>query len=318
MFRNPNEVKNVTTINCLLADGGLGDLICAFVPIDYLLKNCPWLNVLIWCPDYMVDFAKNILPKGAIVRGYTDAKKKYDNTKAGVTTKWVGNHTPMRTHAVDYSFHVLCDYHPKPHERNYLKVTPIDVSKFNLPKEYVVLQSAATEKVKAMPGPTFNAIKEYILNKGISVVLLGKTENNTGVKGITNNASVLTGVDDIHGAINLTNKTNLLESASIIAGAKCFVGMDGGLTHLAGFTDVPIIAGYTFADPSHLMPIRNDILGYNVYPVLPDASLACKFCQTKRVMYYDHDFRECFYKDYACVQQMTPEKFINMLKREGL
>jgi ADP-heptose:LPS heptosyltransferase len=263
----------------------------------------------------MVEFSKNVLPEGTSVRGYTEAAKKYDSTRTGISTKWVGNHTPMRTNAVKYSFHALADYSPKIEECNYLKFKPelVDLTEFTLPDQYFVMQGAYIERVKTMPVNTFNNIKDYFLNKGIDVVVLGKTENKLGAKDLKITANI--GSYDFSGTTNLLDKTSLTESTAIIAKSKGLIAIDGGLIHAAGFTNAPIFAGYTFASPEQLMPIRNNVSGFNVFPIVPDESLACRFCQSSWTLKFGHDYRKCFYDDYKCVSQMTAEKFIEQLEK---
>lgn len=282
-----------------------------------MTKNCPWVTILVWVPNYMKEFTKLCLP-GISVRDYTEAKTKYNGKLPGITTQWNERHTPMRTHPVKYAFHVMADYSPQLHEINYLKpnLKKVNVQRFKLPEKYVVLQGAYTEIVKTMPASTFNGIKDYLLSKGLGVVCLGKTHNHTGYGDIAATAKVDVNYD-FSNTINLIDKTSISESAKIIEGSKLFIGMDGGLAHLAGFTDVPIIAGYTFASHQHLMPIRNNILGWNVYPIIPPETLDCRFCQTKGILYYNHDFRDCLRgeEDYSCMKSMTVEKFIRKIEQ---
>src|SRR4051812_28555053 len=110
MFRD-NKYPNIkTTVNCTLTDGGVGDLLCYLVAVNYILKTLPWINLLIWVPDYLVDLTKNVLLKeNNTVRGYSKAKTKYNSKLPGLTTKWDSRTSPMRTHPVDYAFQVLVD-----------------------------------------------------------------------------------------------------------------------------------------------------------------------------------------------------------------
>lgn len=313
MFRNAEDApKSIKTINCLLSDGGMGDLLCALVAIDYIIKNYPWVNLLIWVPDYLLDFAKNVLPANAIVRNYTDAKKKYDDKRIGISTRICSQHTPAKIHPVDYAFHMLADEHVDITKKNYLKLNPIDVSHFELPVKYVVIASTAAEVVKTMPSITINEIASYVISRGYTPVFVGRTETAIGYEDIKMQAKAA----DINYSVgvNLIDKTNLVELGSIIEGAKCYVGMDGGVTHIAGFTNVPIIVGYTFINPQHNLPIRNHTIGYNCYRVTPPVSLGCRFCQTNMNFVYGLDYRSCFYKDYKCTTYMTSDKFIKHLE----
>jgi ADP-heptose:LPS heptosyltransferase len=313
MFRDEKDAPGTKTINCLVSDGGMGDLICSLVAVDYILRKYSWVNLLIWVPDYMLDFAKNVLPENAIVRNYTEAKKKYDDKRTGISTQWNGRHSPMRIHPVDYAFHIMLDEHVDYPEKNYLKIKAdkIDITKFTLPEKYVVIGIGSVFKVKELPSETANEVAKFCIQKGYTPVFVGKEESEVGAgpdKGVKR-ANIVKGVDYSLG-INLVNKTSLTELGKIIQGAKAYVGCDGGNVHIAGCTETPIVVGYTFIDgKAHNVPIRNNTLGYNCYVVEPDASLACRFCQTKMNFVYQHWFPNCYYKDFKCLDHMTPARF---------
>lgn len=316
MFRNPSDAPGIKTINCLLADNGCGDHICALVAIDYIMKTYSYINLLIWVPDYLVEFAKHVLPKGAIVRSYSEAVKKYDDKRIGISTH-IHKHTPMRVHPVDYAFHFLADEHVELSKKNYLQIRPneINLRKFNLPEKYVAIAATAAEKVKTMPDNTINEIAQYIKDKGYVPVFIGKSsETDVGINNLKMQAKAANIKYEL--GLDLLNKTSVLQTAGVIAGAKAFVGMDGGPVHMAGCTEVPIVCGYTFIDgKKHNIPIRHNELGWNSYIVEPDETLKCRFCQTTGNFLYSHDFRNCYYKDYKCLSYMTSNKFINYLDK---
>jgi len=314
MFRdNLPKPGNTTKINVLITDGGLGDLACSLVPVKYMLDNMFWLNPQIFVPDYLFDFAKNVLPSKAKIFRYSEASRYYKEKLPAVSTQWKTNHTAMRTHPVDYAFHMLLDKTPTPEERNYLKVSPVDISVFNLPTKYVCIGVGHTNRTKEFKPDVVNGIVTYCLSMGYLPVFLGKKEEPTGHEKLGLKAEISNDIDYTKG-LDFTGKTTILEAASIINGAKCYIGMDGGLVHIAGFTDVPIIAGYTFVNPNHIMPIRNDILGHNVQNIVPPPSLGCRFCQTNWSMFYDHSFFDCYYDDFECVKQLTLDKWIEKLE----
>jgi ADP-heptose:LPS heptosyltransferase len=308
MFRPGEEPKRKVSINCLITDGGMGDLLCHLVTVSYLVKKVKHVDPYIWVPDYLLEFAKNVLPKEAKIYNYTTAIKKYNNKMIGISTRWAGQHTAMRCHPIDYSNHVLLDTDLPIEQKNYLKFNSeeIDLSKFNLPENYVIMSVGSTAKTKELSPELLNQLADYIIEKGYTPVFIGKSEMNpgSGPKMLAKLAEV-----DYTKGIDLTNKTTLTEAAAIISKAKAFVGMEGGMTHLAGFTDVKIVAGYGFVDPTRMMPIRNNLQGYNVFPLVPESTLACRYCQTNMALLYDHDFKNCYYDDYTCIKQLTFDKW---------
>ncbi len=300
------------SLNCLLVNGGIGDTLCYLVAVDYVIKTCPWVNLLVFLPDHMVQFAQNVLPKGTSVRGFSKSKK-YINNRPGISSTWDDRFTPMRMNPTDFGFHSLADTHIyDDNQKSYLKLdlTKINISKFKLPEKYVAVQAYATETVKRLDGKIINQISDYVLSKGYTPVFVGTKEALTGIKDIKMTAKESVGVDYSKG-IDLTNKTSLTELGKVIGLSKAFIGMDGGIMHVAAHTDTPIIAGFTLASPEILSPIRDGIKGKNFYSVVPD--IGCRFCQHKAIMVLEHDFRDCLIpkqeEKYECVKQLTFNKF---------
>lgn len=295
-------------------DGGLGDHIGALVAVDYAIKTYPWINFLVWTPNYLLDPASASLPKGSTVRNYTAMERQYDRNKITKTTKWDGHHSPMKTHGVDYAFLKLCDENPSIDNKNYLKprLDYVATKHYSLPNKYVVITTGYTAKVREFDPNTVNTLIDYIIGKGYMPVFLGQKTTKTGA------AHVIEGrfADNIRydKGINLINKTDLLQATKVMQNAKAVVGVDCGLLHLAGMTDVPIVAGFTTVNPSLRAPIRHNELGWQFHTVVPDESLDCKFCQVSTNFLYGHDYRNCLYDDYKCVSQLTPEKFIKHLE----
>lgn len=276
----------------ILTDGGMGDLLCQLVAVDYLIQTHPAVKFEVWLPDYLHKFAQHVLQHPDIYP-FSKAKTEFNGKIPGRTTQWFKHgHTPMRTHPVDYGFHMLADCHIYNigHQKNYPQIRSkyIDISKFELKSPYVCIQTTFTESVKAMLPHVFNGIIKHLKNLNYAIVFLGKNTAQTGVKGKELNAVSLTYSKD--DGIDLVNKTSMLESAAIIAGAKCYIGMDSGLTHLAGCTNTPIIAGYTLVDPQHVMPIRLGLLGYNVFKVEPPKDIKNRYFQTEN-SFYEGDYR---------------------------
>lgn len=304
-------------VNVLISDGGMGDLLCSLVPLDYNVKNYKDIIFYAWLPDYMVDFARHVVTPGAVIRSYSKGKHKYNETYPGVTTAWTGRsfHTPMRTHPVDYAFHTLTDKHLYDlNEKNYLRIRPeeINIEKFKLPEKYVVIASASVVPVKEMPVETANTLIDYVLEKGYVPVFLGKTFSDTGYKNIALKAKTLE--IRLDKGINLINHTSLLESAKIMQNSKVVIAMDGGLLHLAGFTDAEIVAGFTLVNPNHIAPIRNGSMDYKFHAVVPDEDIPNRFYQTVANFNFEEDMR--YFDGWErVVASMTADKFIKELEK---
>lgn len=320
-LRDPSDINkfNKRSINVVIADGGMGDLICGLVPVNHMLEHSPWINPLVWVPDFLKDFTKHVLPDRAIVRGLSEGKKKFDDTKLAVTLKWTTMHTALRTNPVEYAYHQLCDMVPTEAECSYLKIRPDEISLGNiiLPEKYVVIQGTFAAKVKAMPIDTFNQLVTYCKDKGYEVVVIGKSENMTGsslgisIKYDTNNY-------DFSNCINYIDKFNVLQTAKVINNARLFICMDGGPMHIGACTDTPIVAGLTFVTPRHIGPTRNGKKNWGCYYIEPDPDLGCRGCQSNLNLAFGHDFRNCLYGDLKCLEYMTFENFKQQIESNGL
>lgn len=307
MFRKGQYPSQKEPMNVMMHNAGLGDNLAALMAVNYICHNFPWVIPHIWIPDYMVNFAKHLLPKGQIIRGYSQMKHKGNPNLPGTVNKW-SPHTPMRTHPLDHAFHTMVDLTPSPEWKNYLQIDPsqINIKRFKLPEKYVVMSPGATTKVKELPVKCFNDIVDYATSKGYTPVFLGKKEVVAGENLAAIGATFAE--YDLSKGINLIEQTTLLESAAIIAGSRAIIGMEGGLTHLAGFTDTNIIAAYTFVDPRVIAPYRNNSRDYKFQAVTPPKDLGCRFCQTNVNFVFDVDYRDCFYRDFKC-KEFTIEDF---------
>lgn len=300
------------TVNFILMHGGVGDHVSSLVALNHIIKNYPWITPLIWTPDFLTDFAKHLLPK-AIINNYTSMARKYDSRITTKTTAWDGIISPMKIHCLDYAFLKLCDENPGVEHKNFLQIDPSKIN-YALPdKPYVVITTGYTAAVREFPAEHINNVAKYLVDKGVTPVFLGQTSTATGANH-TIKGTFASAIDFSIG-INLIDKTALLEAAKIMSGAKAVIGVDNGLLHIAGCTNVPIIGGFTTVDPKSRLPVRNSILGHNYYAVTPDLTLSCSFCQVKTNFLYGHEYTKCLRQDAICTKQMTAAKFINHLEK---
>lgn len=311
------------TINITLLNGGVGDHMASFVAIDYILRKYPWITPLIWMPDLLVDLAKNLLPDHTQINSFTSMRGRYTPERPTKSTTWDGHTSPMKIHSLDYAFLKLCDESPPIEEKNYLKIRSefIDVSKFSLPKNFIVITCGFTVDVREFKPKFVNEIVQYIKSKDIVPVFLG---NSRGKTGLTHEITANFAQDiDFSQGLNFINQTTLSEAAAIMNLAKAVVGIDNGLLHVAGCTDTAIVGGFTTVSPQIRMPVRRNILGWNYFPVVPDNDLHCKFCQQDTNFIYGHNYVNCLYKNKPgyqyrvnlCTTQMNSEKFIVHLEK---
>lgn len=314
MLREGTEFPKLN-VNFILNAGGLGDNICSLQVIRFIKDTYSWVTPYLYVPDYFLPLARNMLPN-VIIRPFSKMEKLYNATWSGRQTRLKG-HDSLSTHLVDYNFNCLANKQVDIKHKNYLKLDldPIKIDKFDLPEEYVVITTGFTARIREFLPEKVNPIVSYLNERKMPVVFLGSHQASTGAGG---------GVDNIIGnfskeidyakGINLVDKTTLLEAGKIIAGAKCIIGLDNGLLHLAGCTETPIIGAYTSVAPHLRLPYRNNELGYGCYTVTPPETCKERFFQSNIDFLFEVDLRFCYYGDYEMIKSLKVEDFINHLE----
>lgn len=322
---NYRQTQEKTAFNFLLNDGGLGDQIARLPAVKYAIENHPHMNYFIYVPDYFKEFTivslqQNLRPGPKAnwnVRSFSEAKAGKYNEKLLARAFSANPNSNMACHMTRHAFEVLCCYGPEDSEMNYLKVDAsklCDISKLNIPEKFIVISTGFTAPVREMLPEYVNDVAKFCISKGYSVVFLGKEETQTGVEHVikgTFNDKI-----DFSLGLNLINKTNLLETQHIISKSTCLIGLDNGLTHLAGTTDTAVVCGYTSVLPHHREPYRHDAKGWNWFSVtVPKQELSCANCQSNWQFTWEHDFKFCYYKDYKCVKLLNSTKYIDILAK---
>ena len=108
------------------------------------------------------------------------------------------------------------------------------------------------------------------------------------------------GLPDLRGVISLH------QVAAIIEKAKCFIGNDSGLVHVAGSTKTPIAAMYTSAKGEYRLPFRDGELGGGCK--MFRTPLECYGCLEKETPPVITN--GCHRGDYACVKSFNPEEIL--------
>jgi ADP-heptose:LPS heptosyltransferase len=300
-------------LDVIFADGGLGDHICRLPAINYIQKNYPWVSITCHVPKYFVELGQNVLPK-VIWRAFQGTKIEVpEHHKVVVARDAEANTTSLRRHLVDHAFNTIVDEDPHNEDKNYLAINEVDVSSFNLPEKFVVVTTGYTSKTREWKAEVTNEVVEWIISQGYVPVFMGKHEAYTGLE----KNDVLKGnfSDQINfdRGLDLRDKTSLVEAASIMKKSSAVVGLDNGLLHLAGMTEVPIVAGFTTVHPAHRLPYRNGILGHNAIGITPPEDLGCRFCQSKLNFVYE-PFTECFERNLRCIKEQTSTPYIEALE----
>lgn len=313
MFRKEHK-HTLRHYNLTMHQGGLGDLIARLPAIKYVLDHHGYNYYQLWVHDYGVDLCKKVFGdrKNLIIRGLSEAKGKYkDNLPA--RSPDAHKITNLSCHMTDHAFYTIVHKGIFPEDKNYIQIEPIDVSKYNLPKNYAVITTGFTSNVREWLPEYVNGVTDWLLQNNITPVYLGrsftKAYQETGIKG---NFKA-----DYSKGINLIDQTNLFEAHGIMAGSMCVIGLDNGLLHLAGMSKASIVYGFTTVNPEHRLPYRDGILGKNCYVVMPTTEeLACIGCQSNmNFAPSEHNFTDCWYKDYKCLTLMSTDKWVEQIKK---
>lgn len=196
-------------------------------------------------------------------------------------------------------------------DKNYVKL-PIenaDITKFELPDRYVCLLTTRNFENRSLPEKSIDELIEYFITKGITPVIIGKTEKEI----ISSNKSYGKVYGDVPGVINLFDKTTLLEVARVMNDSICVIGPDQGLTHIAGMTDAKVICGFTTIRPELREPQRHGVQSWNWYSIFPEDG--CRFCNTDwfvSTMKWDI----CEEKTLECLKALDSKHFIKVFEEK--
>lgn len=302
---------NQVEMNYIFNEYGLGDHIGQFPAIDYLIRANPHLFLNIWIPGMTKVLAERCLMK-------TERLRIYDLTK---DADLYDQHVPTRAHTLEsmknfachtteHAFLNICGRQGYPQVYNYLKIDTSDIDIPQIGNKYAIICTGYTAKVREMRPEVVNTIVDFLLSQNILPVFLGN-KNKDGIVGDFN-----TSINYDKG-LDLIDKTTLLQATKLINSAAFIVGLDNGLLHLAGTTEIPIIGGFTTVNPMHRMPYRHNQIGWNYYPVyLKHSELACSMCQSNWCVEFKHDFRKCYYNsEPLCTTRLTADRYIEQIKK---
>lgn len=230
-----------------------------------------------------------------------------------VAQTMMGNRpSPIHCHLVDCFSLRICDAVLKHDQKSYPCAQKAKLPTNKCPSDnYVVIGYGATAEHRKMTPEAFFGIREYLLGRGIDVVLLGRRDHELTIGATGEKVKPVFDGLDTRCCIDLIDKTTITESLSILRDANCFIGVDGGLMHLAGLTDIPIVGGFTTVDPEYRVITRAGLYGWRFYPVEPDS--ACKYCQTEHFCVTGVLFDKCHTKTFECQNSLTADKWISQI-----
>ena len=290
------------TINIFFDSGGLGDNIARAPAIRALLTEQQHVSVVLYAPKYIHElyevWFKSEIDLGRLT--LQDIHKATDTTERPSIWFKGSKVTSLGCHLVDHAFAHILNRVPTEDEQEYLTLFSEKPTNKN-----VILTPGFTSPTRELPAHVWNGMAKWLLQKGYTPVWLGKREVSTNLTGEFREEL------DLSLGINLLDKTSLLEAAALMSEATLVVGLDNGLIHLAGCTEVPILAGYSTQDPDNRVPIRS--YPENTYALTPDSG--CSGCEAKLRFVEHHDFRRCYFGDLQCIKGLPLEMWTDALSK---
>ena len=324
-------------IYILAETGALGDTIATFPTIKQLVDRGNIEKIFVadkYLFLYRNLFPSNLIiphskalgtiPKDQVPKGTPEHYLNKDGTGVCLSypviegipiiqTMIEGKLNPIHCSLVDAFSVRICDTILKDSQKDYPKIPRKKLPTNICPADkYAVVGLGATAAHKRMTPESFRAIKGYLASVGLQTVLLGARSHQTMV-GATGD---LLRPDfegyDFTGCVDMIDKSPLDSSLAILSDAKCFIGIDGGMLHLAGLTDIPIVAGHTFIDPYYLTIYRNGQKGWRYYAVEPDSH--CRYCTSETFILTGLKFHRCNIGTNDCALSLTPDKWLHKIE----
>lgn len=328
----PDTQLPVTIRNFWLRGGGIGDRICTFPALLYVLKTRPYWWGRVWVAPALVEFAENIIGQCGnpnwLVRDirteniWQDPRYESDTqvsgrgmgkTPDGARIVHAGA-TGAGGHLVQMGFVDHTGRYNAPEGADYLP--EIDFQGWPDPffnpylgvkaGNCVVFTTGGVTPARSVPGKYWNPLINYVLSAGLTPVFIGKSEINDNELKLK--VTFEEGCD-YHKGIDLRDKTTIMEAAWIMENAAAVVGLDNGMLFLAACTKANIICAYNVVDPSDRVPKRRQGTWQTI--ALTEDELACTGCQTHmQGIAPPHNFRDCLYGHKRCIDLLFAENGI--------
>ncbi|APT95696.1 glycosyl transferase [Corynebacterium stationis] len=181
-------------------------------------------------------------------------------------------------------------YRLPPDDDGRLRVSGLDTTLNSaLPDKYIVVHPGAAVPARMWPPDRSTAAVELLIRRGHQVIV-------TGGKGETELTAQVAG---IHG-IDMGGKTDLRQTAEVLARADVVVSGNTGPAHLAAAVGTPVVSLFSPVVP----PIRWAPYGVPV-ELLGDQEAACKNTRA----------RDCPVAGHPCLASVTPTQVADAVER---
>jgi hypothetical protein len=318
MWRDNCELVLHSKVGFLLSHGALGDTITSLPAIIYArATHVLEIRMTAWVRADLVPLVSLLAP-GVKVKSLEDfnAEHKGADGKHPFSMN-SGPHNTMtrnKRDMVDFAFNCLLDTEPFCHEMRNYPAAPLGPR--TIAEKYVALTTNGVFPNRTMRPALMKALLEGLLERGLKPVILGKSDASVPMLTCNERIAVKSKsfVDELPEllaqCIDLREKTGVLEARDILGHAEAVIGIDGGLLHLAGTTDVPIVYGLTIVAARHRGITRHDTYNWRLKHIVP-RELACSGCQSNWTLVFGHNYKDCAYNDNLCIDRLHPQDFLD-------
>lgn len=332
-YRDGKPIYTAERVHFVLNHCALGDMISSLPAVAYARQTTSQAQAMcVWVPEHQVPLVKHLMGR---LRGLSvmplhlfanlddpNHQPPFEDLRlrgpgnAFSNGCISGQVTRNRMPLVDYAHLLLLDRVPRSdEERNYPHTAPLGPRP--LQEEYVVISVGATSDNKIIPPHVIEPVIRWCAEHDYKPVILGKSDTIVKASGENMPLKVRTLYESVSEdarslALDLRDKTDLLLARDYCGHSAAVVGVDGGMLHLAGTTNAPIVYGYTTIDPRDRGIVRFSQMNWNLVHVGP-RDLACTGCQGNMTLLVNHDFRFCIYRDNLCVDRLHADDFIGAL-----
>jgi len=221
--------------------------------------------------------------------------------------------TPKKMHLSHYASLALADSIIPLEQLKYVQLRDADTSKFGYDfSKWVIIISSYRDENRSWSSDEMLKFATGLKDRGLTPVFIGKTDTDFSSLTRTHKTFSSLPQDISEYGIDLRNSTTISELASIMSKSFAVCGIDSGPLHLAGTTNVPIIAGYTTVLGEYRIPLRDK----TACTIMIPANVECYGCESRWNSSL-HNFENCYYGHRNCITTFKALDFLNAIDRVG-
>lgn len=307
-------------LNVISGRGGLGDALARIPAFNFVIAQYSHVSMTVYVQDAWLEITRLLAIKSDRIEYRPLSQAPYGLARPIIEFN-MERLTTLHLHLTDHAFLILTDALPPSREaRAYPKASLVSEKIFenmgmlylsyivgNEP--YILFTTDYTSPARRWPAPYINQLGRECAKRGFTPVLVGKSGDLDS--GLPHDPVRINQNDGIDKGVfyDLRGQTSLVETLGLMQRASAVVGVDNGLIHLAHYTDVPVVVGFTSLASRHRVPVR--IHGETI---ALEAEVPCGGCQS-RGFAINTDWRTCLFDDYACTLTMRAERFVEALTK---